>query len=69
MLRRLAEIERTSMADFLVIPEDGGMPCFDLSAATPEQLAAIEGVQLDWGLEPGDMDEIAALADRIKANL
>ena len=24
---------------------------------------------LNWGLEPGDMDEIAALADRIKANL
>ncbi len=24
---------------------------------------------LNWGLEPGDMGEIAALADRIKANL
>ncbi len=24
---------------------------------------------LNWGLKPGDMDEIAALADRIKANL
>ena len=24
---------------------------------------------LNWGLQPGDMDEIAALADRIKANL
>ena len=24
---------------------------------------------LNWGFEPGDMDEIAALADRIKANL
>ena len=24
---------------------------------------------LNWGLEPGDMDEIAALADRIKTNL
>ena len=47
VLRELAAIKQTSVADFLVTPEGGGRPYFDLSAATPEQLAAIEGVQLD----------------------
>lgn len=54
VLRRLAALDRTSMADFLVIPEDGGTPNFDLSDATPEQLAAIEGLQLDTHWEKGD---------------
>ncbi len=53
VLRRLVEIDRTNMADFLVIPEDGGMPCFALKAATPEQLAAIEAVQFDTHREKG----------------
>jgi len=28
-----------------------------------------DDLRLNWGLEPGDMDAIAALADEIKANL
>ena len=66
VLRRLVEIDRTNMADFLVIPEGGGMPCFDLSAATPEQLAAIEGVQLDTHREKG---EDGGTVEKIKLTL
>ncbi len=66
VLRRLVEIDRTNMADFLVFPEDGGMPSFDLSAATPEQLAAIEGVQLDTHREKG---EDGGTVEKIKLTL
>ncbi len=66
VLRRLFEIDRTNMADFLVIPEDGGMPCFDLGAATPEQLAAIEGLQLDTYREKG---EDGGTVEKIKLTL
>ncbi len=66
VLRRLVEIDRTNMADFLVIPEDGGMPSFDLSAATPEQLAAIEGLQLDTYREKG---EDGGTVEKIKLTL
>ncbi len=66
VLRRLVEIDRTNMADFLVIPEGGGMPCFDLSAATPEQLAAIEGLQLDTYREKG---EDGGTVEKIKLTL
>ena len=52
VLTRLARLADVSMADFLVTP-DKGMPYFDLTTATPEQLAAIEGLQLDRHSVPG----------------
>lgn len=66
VLQRLAAIQRISIADFLNIPEGGGMPSFDLSAATPEQLASIEGLQLDRHFEKG---EDGGVTEKIKITL
>ena len=53
VLIRLAALEDVSVADFLNTLGEG-MPFFDLSAATPEQLAAIEGLQLSTRRVPGE---------------
>lgn len=60
VLTRAVALFETNMADFLVMPGDGRMPYFDLSQATPEQLAAIESLQLDTtvdrGIDGNDVD-------------
>lgn len=57
VLHKAVQYLETSMKDFLVVPEDGGMPYFDLSQATPEQLAAIDTLQLDTVKERDGVDE------------
>jgi len=62
-LERLARLADASVGDFLVIPDDSNLsPHFDLRDATPEQLATIEGLQLDrsWvgGEDGGTVDKI-----------
>ncbi len=66
VLERLSRLYDTSMADFLSIPDSEGQPHFDLSAATPEQLAAIEGLQLDTHREKG---EDRGVVEKIKLTL
>jgi len=56
VLRKAVQYLEANVADFLVTPDDG-MPYFDLSQATPEQLACIESLQLDTAAEEGDEDE------------
>lgn len=53
VLRRAVQYLDTSVADFLVIPENGGEAYFDLSKASKEQLACIDGLQLDSAVEKG----------------
>ncbi len=65
VLARLAQLADTTMADFVDIP-DTGMPSFDLGAATAEQLAAIEGLQLDTHRERG---EDGGVVEKIKLTL
>lgn len=57
VLIKAVQYLETSMKDFLVVPEDGGMPYFDLSQATPEQLEAIDTLQLDTVKERDGVDE------------
>lgn len=68
VLERLGRLAAATMADFLVIP-DKGMPYFDLSAATPEQLAAIEGLQLDTRLERSEKGDDNVVIEKIKLTL
>lgn len=65
VLTELAKLHATSMTDFLVTP-DVGPAYLDLSAATPEQLASIEGLQLDTVREKGDDGRTI---DKIKVTL
>ena len=65
VLTELAKLHATSMSDFLVTP-DVGQPYLDLSEATPEQLASIEGLQLDTVREKGDDGRTI---DKIKVTL
>ena len=53
VLQRLAKLEQTSIGDFLMFPEGGGTPVFDLSAATQAQMSGIEGLQIDCRREKG----------------
>ena len=66
VLDHLSRLTETSIADFLVIPDGGGMPHFDLSGASPEQLAAIEGLQLDTHRQAG---EDGGTVEKIKLTL
>lgn len=66
VLERLVRLTETNIADFLVVPDGGGMPHFDLSDATPEQLAAIEALQLDTHREKG---EDGGVIEKIKITL
>ncbi len=66
VLERLARLADATLADFLVTPDGGGMPHFDLSGATPEQLAAIEALQLDTHREKG---EDGGVVEKIKLTL
>ena len=66
VLERLARLADTNMADFLSVPDGQGMPHFDLSLATPEQLATIEGLQLDTHREKG---EDGGTVEKIKLTL
>ncbi len=66
VLERLVQLASSTMSDFLVTPESGGMPFFDLSGATLEQLAAIEGLQLDTHREKG---EDGGIIEKIKLTL
>ena len=47
VLKRLAKLVDVSISDFLVIPADGTMPYYDLRQASPDQLAALEQLQID----------------------
>ena len=66
VLTRLAQLFEINMADFLSVPEGDGMPHFDLSGATPEQLAAVEALQLDTHREKG---EDGGVVEKIKLTL
>ena len=66
VLARLARLAEVTVADFLTIPDGAGQPRFDLSGATPEQLAAIEGLQLDTHREKG---EDGGVVEKIKLTL
>lgn len=56
VLQKAVALLETNISDFLETPEDG-MPYFNLSKATPEQLAAIETLQLDTAQERDGEDE------------
>ncbi len=47
VLRRAVEYLNTSIGDFLVIPEDGGIPYFDLRNATKQQLACLDALEIE----------------------
>jgi phage terminase small subunit len=66
VLEHLVKLERASIGDFLTFPEGGGMPRFDLSAATQAQLASIEGLQLDVHREKS---EDGGVVEKIKITL
>lgn len=56
VLKRAVQIFETSISSFLVTNKNG-MPYFDLSQATDDQLAAIESLQLDSEMEKRGDDE------------
>lgn len=56
VLTKAVQLLETNLSDFLVTPEDG-MPFFDLSKATEDQLACIETLQLDTARERDGVDE------------
>jgi len=51
VLQKAVSLLETNISSFLEAPEGGGMPYFDLSKATEEQLAAIESLHLDTAME------------------
>lgn len=56
VLKRLAALVDTNLSDFMVVPDDGRLPYYDFTKATPEQMAAIETLQIDTRHDSGDSE-------------
>lgn len=60
VLQRAVELWNANLGHLLVTPENG-MPYYDLSKATPEQLAAIDSLHLETVTEKDDSDEVVTV--------
>jgi phage terminase small subunit len=66
VLKEVANVGFASMGDYMTIDE-GGQPEFDLTKCTPEQLAAIQSIEIEENLQTGRRKFKFKLHDKLNA--